>query len=132
MNVRKLSSILLVGLTIAMLVGCARSTIKIGWSGTSRPGVKAYSYTTFNGREKSTFRAEEGEMIVLDYEVTVDKGSLTLRVENPDGESLWEESFEEDGEDSVEISVDTSGRHQIVIVGNDTGGSFDLSWEIEE
>ncbi len=118
-------------LLASLLAACGRSTVEIGMMETTLPGSWEASYRTFSGTKRSTFGADAGETLVLDYEVAVDKGTLSLRVENPDGEDLWDLSLEESEADTVELSLDEDGRYTIVVEGDATGGGFDLSWELE-
>jgi hypothetical protein len=67
----------------------------------------------------------------LDYEVTVAEGALTLQVQAPAGEAVWEATFREDESGTVEETVERGGAYEIVILGESTQGSFELSWEIE-
>jgi len=115
-----------------LLVGCGSSTVKIGWVGSSGPGHTGYRYTTFDGVERKTFRAQAGQTISLDYDVAVEKGALVLKVVAPDGESLWEETFREDAADTVTLTAPQNGLGTIRIQGQATGGSFDISWSVGE
>jgi hypothetical protein len=61
-----------------------------------------------------------------------DKGTLTIQIEDPDGALRWCVSLAQDAGDMVSIQVGQAGRHAIVVQGNGTAGSFDLSWEVEQ
>jgi hypothetical protein len=115
-----------------LLIGCGGrySSLKVGWVGSNTPGKYAYQYKRFSGIERKTFRADAGEAFALDYEVDVDEGTLALRLVSPDGETRWEQVFEEDIDESIMVTLEQDGRYRIEIEGNDTKGSFDLEWEI--
>jgi hypothetical protein len=115
-----------------LLIGCGSSNVRLGWSESKLPGCWHADYSTFEGVERTTFLAQQGQMVNLDYNVVVEKGSLTLKVVGPDGESLWEESFGEAADGAVTLRVSQKERYQVCVVGEDTGGSFDLSWHVEE
>jgi len=117
-------------LMTSLLAGCGSSTVKVGWVGSSGPGRMGYRYTTFDGVDRKTFRAEAGQTMTFDYDVTVEKGSLLLKVVAPDGESIWEEAFRKDTTDTVTLTAPQNGLYTIRIEGQATGGSFDLSWSI--
>ena len=119
-------------LMTSLLVGCVSSTVKVGWVGSSDLGHIGYRYTTFDGMERKTFRAEAGQTISLDYDVTVEKGALVLKVVAPDGKALWEETFREDAADTVTLTAPQNGFHTVHIEGQATGGGFDLSWSVSE
>ena len=118
-------------LMISLLVGCGSSTVKVGWVGSSDSGHIGYRYTTFDGVERKTFRAEAGQTMTFDYDVTVEKGALVLKVGDPD-KVLWEETFREDAADTITLTVPQNGLYTIRIEGQATGGSFDLSWSVGE
>jgi hypothetical protein len=118
--------------SFVILAGCARfEGVRVGWSGFSLPGHVSYSYSTFTGTLQDTFDVDEGQTINLDYEATVERGTLILLVEDPQGEPVWQVELTDDDSDSVEIMAPESGRYVARIEGQDTGGSFDLQWEVE-
>ncbi len=118
-------------LMTSLLVGCGSSTVKVGWVGSSDSGHIGYRYTTFDGVERKTFRAEAGQTMTFDYDVTVEKGALVLKVGDPD-KVFWEETFREDAADTITLTVPQNGLYTIRIEGQATGGSFDLSWSVGE
>jgi hypothetical protein len=98
---------------------------------THLPGRWEASYTTFTGNKTDTIRASAAQTLVLDYEVEVDKGELTIELRRHEGGPLWDMSFQEDAADSVAIALPDTGPHTLAIEGEGAGGSFDLSWELE-
>ena len=126
-----------------LLVGCGRTQLRIGWLEAGGPGHRTAQYRTFSGVERVRFRAGANETVTIDYEITVEKGSLTLSLVGPDGETVWEETFEEregEGSESSESysgehaldPVPQSGRYTLRIEGDRTGGRFDVSWQVDE
>ena len=115
-----------------LLSGCGSSSIRIGWTESSGLNHKSAQYASFDGVERKTFRAEDGQTITLDYDVAVKKGTLVLAIVGPDGESLWEEPLRENGSDTVTLTTSQQGVHTIHIEGEDTSGGFDLSWNLSE
>ncbi len=113
-----------------LLVACSQSKLQIGWVGTSTANQFSYRYETFTGTERKSIRLTAGETLALTYAVEVDKGSLTLAVQNPDGETLWEETFEEADDETVELNAEKTGTYKLLVQGERTGGSFDISWDI--
>jgi hypothetical protein len=114
-----------------LLAGCGASTLEIGMVETNLPGRWEASYTTFTGTKLDTIRANAGQTLVLEYEVTVDKGNLGVEIIGQEDEILWGMSFKEDAEDSVELGLEQNGPYTIAIEGDNTGGSFYLSWDLE-
>lgn len=116
----------------ALLAGCGSSSLKIGWRETSGLKRKHAEYVTFDGTQSKAFRAEAGQTIQLDGEVTVEKGALHLKLASPGGETLWEESYQEGGDASVSMTAPEDGRYTLRIEGEETGGGFDISWSVTE
>jgi plastocyanin len=129
----KARSFLLVLLTIsAMLAGCTGMSVRLGWHGSSSAASKSARYETFTGVERATIRAEAGQTITLTYDGEVNKGTLALALDAPDGTTLWEETFEEDAADTVTLTAPDGGRYTLRVTGDDTGGSFDISWGADD
>ena len=63
--------------------------------------------------------------------MTVDRGTLEIRVEDPAGDAIWELTPQESAEDTVELELENDGRYAVVIEGEGMAGSFDVSWELE-
>jgi hypothetical protein len=81
--------------------------------------------------ERVAIRAKAGQEIDLTYDVEVEKGSLTLAVEGPDGQTVWEETYRESASDSLALTAPEEGHYTLVVTGDETGGSFDISWQAE-
>jgi len=115
-----------------LLAGCGSSSVQVGWVESRQLATWRASYDTFDGIERTAFRAQEGQTISLDYDVTVEKGSLTLRLVAPDGESVWEKTYSQDGDESITLTAPQQGRYRLCVEGDGAGGSFGLSWRMAE
>ena len=118
-------------LVVGVLAGCGRSSVRVGWVETLRPGQWEVSYTTFSGTKVEGFAVDAEKTLVLDYEAEVHKGSLVIEVHDPDGEVLWSATLPEDAGEMAEVRLHGDGRHSIVARGDETGGGFDLCWELK-
>lgn len=116
-----------------LFTGCdrMRSTIKIGYSEISSPSGKSLEYQTFTGSTGAGVNLEQGETLVLNYDAQVTKGTLTLEVQNPDQDIVWDTRLQETVNNSVELQAQQSGNYLIMIEGDDTGGGLELSWSVE-
>ena len=117
----------------ALLGGCGnrQSSLVVGMREHHLPGNWEASYITLIGARNDRFRAKAGETLNLGYDVQVDKGMLTLQVENPADEVVWEVALENDEADSVEVPLEQDGRYTLRIVGEDTSGGWDLQWTVQ-
>ncbi len=126
----KTRSLFIVILALAvLLMGCSRTSIKMGWRESSGRTHKSARYETFSAVERVAIRAQAGQEIDLAYDVEVEKGSLTLAVEGPDGLTVWEETYRENASDTLALTAPDEGHYILVVTGDQTGGSFDISWQ---
>ena len=122
---------LVVLLFIALIVeGCSISQIRIGWVGTQSTDHIACKYERFKGIDKTAIHAQGGQTLSLSFDAEVQEGSLVLRVIDPDEAVLWDTTLSSDDADTARIPLEREGYYEIAIVGQDTKGNFDVSWEI--
>lgn len=130
-TIRKAVWILTAVILGGFLIGCGRTTFRLGWLESNRPGRFSASYVTFTGSESRWLQVDAGDRLVLTYDVEVAKGRLALKIEAPDDRILWWRSFSDDAQGSAELALEQGGRHSIVSDGDRTGGSFRLSWALQ-
>lgn len=92
------------------------------------------SFGTLIGRKLWHESLEAGEALVLDFSAEINKGGLTIQIVSPEGSVIWELDLKEGDrvDSSVELVANDSGRYSIVVWGRKAGGSYDLSWRVEE
>jgi len=117
--------------TSLLLASCSQSQIRVGWIGNAIGDQTTAKYTTFSGTQEKAERLESGETLNLSYDVEVNKGTLTLQIQDPNHEVIWENAFTEDSSDSVMLLAEKAGKYTILIQGKRTGGSFAVSWIVE-
>ena len=90
MKIKHLSLTVIIVLSLVgiMLTGCVEPSVRHMWKGYSRPGHIHCEYETFTGTEDRSVQAEAGQTITLEYGATVNKGSLSIKVQDPDKESI--------------------------------------------
>jgi hypothetical protein len=120
---------------IALLLGLAAcegaSGLRVSWMETSRPGSVQVTYNSFTGREAETIRADAGDPIIVDYEATVEKGTLQMRLEGPNETELWSETFQADADGQITRQAPQDGRYRLIVHGEETRGGYELIWGIE-
>lgn len=104
---------------------------RLGMAGSKEPDQMAFSYGTFTGFESGSVAAEAGQSLALVYQVTINKGSLAIEVQDPGNEVIWDKTFEADETGSIEIQLEQSGSYAIIVQAKNAGGSFELSWDLE-
>jgi hypothetical protein len=130
-HVSRARLLLLAVLLSALLAGCGQTTVEIGLKETQQPGHWQASYLTFSGTKTDTVEGSAGKTLVLNYHAVVEKGTLEIRVENASKNVLWEASIQEDVDETVQLLMYQDGRYDIIVHGLDTGGSFDLTWQLQ-
>jgi len=124
----------LVVLLLALaLVGCSgRSSLKRGWVETNGLSHLDIRYNYFEGIERRSFRAAEGQDINLEADLQVEDGALTVRLIDPSGELIWEESYSEDAEFSLAVEAEREGRYKLEMEGESAEGGFEIDWEVRD
>ena len=88
-------------------------------------------FHTLTGRKSWRENLGKGDTFSLEYDAKLEKGSLLLQVENPQGEVIWERTVAE-GESAgevIELTAGESGTYTIAVVGDGAGGEYELAWE---
>ena len=120
-----------------LLSGCDFSSkirigeVRLGMFGDNEGSYMNYSYGTFTGVESDQVQAINGQTIAFPYVVSVNKGSVLIEWQDPEGEVVWQKRFESNAQGVIEIPVATTGTYTIIIQGKDTGGSFEISWQVK-
>jgi len=105
--------------------------VRLGMFGDNADGLMYYSYRTFTGTESDLIQAQQGQTISFSYALDVNKGSLLIEWQDPQGEVVWHNVFETSVQGTNEIPVLIDGTYTIIIQGKDTGGSFEVSWHVK-
>jgi len=117
--------------TLILLVSLTACTIKVGWVSINFGNRFSASYQHFNGKQVDRIRMKPGETLTLNYEIEVDKGALSLQIINPQGDLIWKEKFLKNAESQFVFTAETGGVYKVIVLGEQTGGSFKLDWVIE-
>lgn len=126
------SRLILIVLVIGLLLTGCSPTTRIAWRGSSIGDEMSYRYFSFSGSERTTVQAEAQQELKLDYNVGVNKGTLTVRLLDPDRQILWEETFIQDDVGDHSFGPTEDGTYEIIVEGDSTGGHFAISWQVIE
>jgi hypothetical protein len=119
--------------TIAVLILLSILTscnYRQGWVEVTYSDRMLATYSLFDGQSRTTVGLAAGEMMALEYDLEITKGSLSLQIVDPDRVVVWEDSFSESSTGSTSITAEIEGRYHLVVIGDSTKGGFDLRWEI--
>jgi hypothetical protein len=122
---------------VAALAGCGShiGSISTGSrvlsAGNNVPGHFNASYQLFSGEEGQWVTAKAGQSIDLSYAGEAQKGSLSFVVRDANKTTLWSEDLVKITGGSTKVPVEQSGDYAVVVVGQETQGSFEVSWQVE-
>jgi hypothetical protein len=126
----------IVGLLVGLLVlGSVAFTVidalnyqRVGFAGINVPGHMEARYQYLDDTIDSQITVNEGDTIVLDYELHSAEGRLVLDIIDPSGNRLMQMEGNEEGR--AEIEAPFEGTYQMIVRGDETRGSYDLRWDV--
>ncbi|MNL21505.1 hypothetical protein D3C87_1427990 [compost metagenome] len=111
-----------------LLAACDKKLVFVGSNTSTNNKIEA-SYRLFTGTEEKKVSLKNGEKLVIDYQSEVEKGELTIKLYDPDDQLLQDLSTNKSGNENIEVRKD--GIYRFEITGNDTKGSFKITYNIE-
>jgi len=127
---KKLFAAILAALLLGLAAcGTAGSVIvKTGFVGSSGAHSWSGRFKSYNGSEAKQINVkDDGDTLVITYELTVEAGELRVRVEDRQGQVRVDTGEVMSGK----IHVAGAGRYLLRVVGEEAkNGSFALNWEI--
>ncbi len=117
-------------LLLLLTAGCSSSSLKIGWRETSTLSHKMAKYESFSGTESYSICTKAGDNLDLNYRLEVTNGSLQLKLEDPAKQIVWEKEFQQDMDSSNQQTNMERGCYRLLVIGNQTGGSYDIDWSL--
>ncbi|MCJ7534572.1 MAG: hypothetical protein WA997_14130 [Anaerolineales bacterium] len=132
----KTKSLLLITAILAILLSaCELNKLKFGevrmMYGTNEEGRISYDISTFTGIESGDLQAEQGQIISFTYMADLEKGTLVIEWQDPQGQVIWQKNLEESDQGGDEIEILSPGTYRIIIQGKGIGGRFDVSWHVK-
>ena len=131
----RMKNVFVVIVMAILLISCNFSQIRIGevrmMYGSNEDRHISYNYSTFTGVENGSSEVNAGQIISFEFTVTVDKGSIMIEWQDPDGEVVWRKNLEKSDRGEDAILAESSGNYGVVIQGKNASGDFELLWEIE-
>jgi hypothetical protein len=125
--------VLLLGLLVlggaVLFVRDAMNFQRLGFAGVNVPGHMSASYQYLDDTLDSQIMVEEGETIVLEYELHSEEGELLLDILDPQGAQLMRLEGNEAGRAEIEAPFD--GTYRLVVRGEETRGEYDIRWDVE-
>ena len=87
------------------------------------------SYQYFNGNFFRTLELDEGNTINIDFSHITQKGSISIKVFDKDGEEILSIS---ESEENIQLPINEEGEYTIKAVGSKHKGKFEVDWTIKE
>ncbi|MEJ2013482.1 MAG: hypothetical protein P8X64_14820 [Anaerolineales bacterium] len=123
--------VLLLAMALALASWGSSYTCR-GCAGPDVPGHVDKRFQYFNGPYTKKVSADAGQRLTMDYGATVEEGSLDMRVVNPDGQVVWQETYDAgaDVNQTAHIDLQENGRYQLVVDGHQAKGNFQIDWQL--
>jgi hypothetical protein len=108
---------------------CVTSTasVRVGWTSSVSSHQYTANYATWNGDTSLPIAVQE-KQVMFSYRVRIDKGALTIKVQDPQGKTVWETTLHQTEVGNRILSTPRTGSYKLVVEGQSTGGSFDIRW----
>lgn len=111
---------------LIVTIGCSNKVLYMGSNfGNELKG----NYHYFNGTETNTIKLDKGDLLVMNYESTVESGQLVMKLVDPDKKEIT--SFLEGHSGTYQYKAEKTGKYELQIIGKKTKGNFAFEWEIE-
>jgi hypothetical protein len=119
----------LVGAALLLSSSCVTSvsSIRLGWTSSLSSHEYSATYATWNGNTSVPIAVQE-KQVTFSYRVRIDKGGLSIKVQDPQGKTLWQATLHHTDVGGSMVSTPTTGSYRLVVEGQNTGGSFDIRW----
>lgn len=129
---RTIVSVLVISVLAIFLLaassGCF-SGLRVGYVGNNVGNQISATYQLYDGTQEKVIKVDEGQTILFSYTSVVEKGTLTIEVRDTDKDKIGE--LETNTAGTQAIMADKTGDYRLIIKGDDTKGSFDVSWEVK-
>ncbi|HEX2979652.1 MAG TPA: hypothetical protein VHO48_05265 [Anaerolineaceae bacterium] len=119
-------------ITLLLCLALAGCTFSSG-AGHTWNGDMAYTFNVYNSDDSQGFDVKAGQTIHIDYAAECEGGDLSLRLIDPEDQTVWEVSVggsQDDG--SQDVKAESDGRYVMQVKGEDAvNGNYDLKWTVE-
>lgn len=105
---------------------------RIGWRGSSAPGLMRYHYDLFQGSESQTMRGHHGDLVSVDYQAQVHSGTMFMELVDASQQPVWQCCIFGSGSERASIPLPADGSYQVRVRGDGTRGAFDMRWSVEQ
>jgi hypothetical protein len=119
--------VIVIGLAL-LLCSCQSSNgTRVGWTSSLQSTEYSAAYATYNGTTSVPINIRESR-VSFTYQVEVSKGSLSITLQDPQGEGVWTARLNANATGGRVLSTPRTGSYTLVVGGQNTGGSFDIRW----
>ncbi len=121
-------------LAVLLLAGCTQEwrfgERRVDFEGSAEPGHAAATYRLFTGEEAWTETLQPGDTFVVEYDVAIKEGVLSIAVTGPSGADVWRVNLGEDTASSESFEAEATGDYRLSVRGLNAVGGYDVSWQI--
>lgn len=121
-------------LAVLLLAGCTQEwrfgERRVDFEGSAEPGHAAATYRLFTGEEAWTETLQPGDTFVVEYDVAIKEGVLSIAVTGPSGADVWRVNLGEDTSSSESFEAEATGDYRLSVRGLNAVGGYDVSWQV--
>ncbi|HLV44437.1 MAG TPA: hypothetical protein VKY39_05740 [Aggregatilineales bacterium] len=121
-------------LAVLLLAGCTQEwrfgERRVDFEGSAEPGHAAATYRLFTGEEAWTETLQPGDTFVVEYDVAIKEGVLSIAVTGPSGADVWRVNLGEDTASSESFEAEATGDYRLSVRGLNAVGGYDVSWQV--
>lgn len=121
-------------LAVLLLAGCTQEwrfgERRVDFEGSAEPGHAAATYRLFTGEEAWTETLQPGDTFVVEYDVAIEEGVLSIAVTGPSGADVWRVNLGEDTASSESFEAEATGDYRLSVRGLNAVGGYDVSWQV--
>lgn len=119
---------------VLLLAGCTQEwrfgERRVDFEGSAEPGHAAATYRLFTGEEAWTETLQPGDTFVVEYDVAIKEGVLSIAVTGPSGADVWRVNLGEDTASSESFEAEATGDYRLSVRGLNAVGGYDVSWQV--
>jgi hypothetical protein len=102
--------------------------VRVNWSSSVSAHSYSARYATFSGTSSVPISINESQ-VVFDYQATVDRGRLSIKLNDPQGKEVWSTTLTRSGSGTRTVAISRFGSYSLTLEGQDTGGGFEVRWQ---
>lgn len=117
--------VILVTILITVFLSMSKS-LKVGFvTNTIKNGMSA-SFARFDGEETKKINLDQGDQLVISYELKTESGTLKIQIVDAENETVFSETG---ASGEFELLAEETQDYEIQVLGEKAKGSYLITWD---